>query len=296
MAWYTDLHGDAWQDKCKVLLHVMFPHEVQPIFDKGGDKGLDFIVVNEGIIFQAYGQEPNCRDPLKSLKSKFEDLKKLQTNKEYIKKLFGDKKVVKWILIINIVNFNNVIHEYAKGKENDVKSWNLDYIDNTNFQIFVYDPSYLEKAHSEFNEKYLVVLPETEVPPLEQLYSSEKFVKIYEKFKLILDENTAKSFALEQIENFIKHEILLAKIKTEKPDYYEDIENTIAAAEAFAKKGSIGTGTYDSFQNAEIYLNNNLNNSIGSKIQGKSINNLQKFIMARWLIDCPLNFIPKKEE
>lgn len=70
LLWYTELYGDGWEDRCNALLALKHGADYQPIGDKGGDLGLDGLVLCQGIAYQAYGQEPENQDPAKGVKDK----------------------------------------------------------------------------------------------------------------------------------------------------------------------------------------------------------------------------------
>jgi hypothetical protein len=99
--WYLDYHGDAWQHICNILLGFRDGIDYQPIGDKGGDLGLDGLTLRHGTAYQAYGQEPDNKDPVAGVRKKIAtDLKKLQLNEAGIAEIIGAKKIKNWILLL----------------------------------------------------------------------------------------------------------------------------------------------------------------------------------------------------
>lgn len=115
--WYLDYNGDAWEGICNVLLGTKYGTDYQPIGDKGGDLGLDGLNLRAGTAYQAYGQEPENKDPVSGVRKKIgTDLKKLQLNESDIAAIVGGKKIRSWALLLNKEIPHNDLHRYAKQK------------------------------------------------------------------------------------------------------------------------------------------------------------------------------------
>lgn len=297
LTWYTAYHGDTWEEMCNALLALKHGVNYQPISDKGGDNGLDGLVASQGIIYQAYGQEPENNDPVKGVKGKIhKDLAKLDKNKNSILEIIGTQKISRWVLLLNKEIPSNDLHAYIKKKQDEVISWGLSFI-ASDFQVLIQPPSYFHTEYLELEKKrddrIEVDVKKLTAPSMESIRRNTQFIAVLEKFKKITDEKTAEEFAYDEIKQYIENAAQLDLIQKEEPDFYSEIENIRSDVESDAKQGSILSGTYNSMANTQNTLEQRLNNKIGSRLGGATLRRVRKFIIADWFVRCPLNFKSK---
>ncbi len=298
--WYKELYGDDWEDRCHALLSLKHAANYQPIGDKGGDFGLDGLNSSEGIVYQAYGQEPENNDPAKGVKDKIRnDLGKLKKNQNDILNLLGDKKIRRWILLINKDIPHNSIHQYAKDKENDVKSWQLEFIDD-DFQVIIQTPSYFETESLEYHKKkddrIEVEVPDPKTPSMSNIRQNKHFTKVFNKFQKIVDDDAdAERLALDEIKKYFDNAIWLDETRKQQPEFYSSIVEVRSDVESEANQGSIMEGSFASFSNTKDILETRLINKIGKRLGAKTLNNVRKYIIADWLVRCPLDFKQKEQ-
>ncbi len=299
--WYRELYGDDWEDRCHALLSLKHGANYQPIGDKGGDLGLDGLSLSEGIAYQAYGQEPETIDPAQGVKNKIhKDLGKLKKNQNEISKLLGDNKIKRWLLLINKDIPHNSIHQYAKNKESEVKSWQLEFIDD-DFQVIIQMPSYFETESLEYHKKkddrIEVEISNPQAVSMSNMRENEQFIKVFNKFRKITDnDEDAENLALDEIKNYFENAIWLDETQKQQPEFYSSIEEVRSDVEDDAKQGSIMEGSFNSFSNTKNTLETRLINKIGARLGTKTLKNVRKYIIADWFVRCPLNFKQKGQK
>jgi hypothetical protein len=298
--WYTAYHGDSWEEMCNVLLSLKHGTKYQPISDKGGDMGLDGLVLSDGIAYQAYGQESENQNPTKGIKDKIrDDLNKLKKNEKDIFEVVGDAKISKWVLLLNLQIPSSSIHTYAKTKEDDVKSWNLPFISD-DFRVFVQPPSYFETEYLEYkkkkDERIEINISTNYAPSLSGLRQHDQFLAVLEKFKKISpeSESVAEHLAYKQFKEYFENAEQLSQVRKKEPDFYSEIEDIRFDVEAEAEEGSLLSGSFDSMSQTKNVLETRLNNKIGSRLGSNTLSRVRKYIIADWFVRCPLDF--KKQE
>lgn len=297
--WYLDYNGDAWEGICNVLLGTKYGTDYQPIGDKGGDLGLDGLNLRAGTAYQAYGQEPENKDPVSGVRKKIgTDLKKLQLNESEIAAIIGSKKIRNWALLLNKEIPHNGLHRYAKQKETEVKSWGLSIID-PDFQVSIQTPSFLETEWLEYqkrrDDRIEVTVEDQPVPALVVLRQNENFKLVYEKFRVITDnDEEAEQLAYFELKNFLENSIQLSEIQRREPDFFSQIEEIRSDIENDAEQGSIAVGSWDSFSHVKTTLESRLNAVVGNRLGAKTLSRIRKYTIADWLVRCPLRFKRKR--
>ncbi|MBY5546366.1 hypothetical protein HFO61_05915 [Rhizobium leguminosarum] len=296
--WYLNYDGKAWEGLCDVLLARKHEADYQPMGDKGGDLGLDGLYARGGTIYQAYGQEPENKDPVGGVRSKIgADLNKLKKNKDEIEEILGDTKIKSWVLLLNKDIPHNHLHRYAKKKEIEVKSWQLPFI-ASDFQVIIQPPSFLETEWLEYrkrrDDKVEVPISKPQAPEIELLKGNENFRKVYAKFLAIYDApETAERMAYVELKNFIENSIQLDEIRKREPEFYSEIEEIRSDIEMDAESGSLAVGSYETYSGIKTTLEQRLNAVVGGRLGERTLSGVRKFTIADWLVRCPLNFKKK---
>ena len=296
--WYADYHGDSWEEMCNVLLGLKHGPNYQPISDKGGDMGLDGLVISEGIAYQAYGQEPENQNPTKGVKDKItKDLKKLKENEKDIIQVIGDAKISRWVLLLNLQIPSNSIHAFAKTKQDEVKSWNLPFISD-DLQVFIQPPSYFKTEYLEHKKKkddrVEIDIAPNYAPSMDGLRQHNQFLAVLEKFKKIASEDVAERLAYNQFKEYFENAEQLSEVSKREPDFYNEIEDIRSDVEKDAEMGSLLSGSYESMSQTQNTLEARLNSKIGSRLGNYTLTRVRKYIIADWFVRCPLDF--KKKE
>jgi hypothetical protein len=298
--WYTLLHGDGWEERCHALLALKHATDYQPITDKGGDFGLDGIVVCNNLAYQAYGLEPGNQDAAKSVKDKIHrDITKLKKNADEIAPLFGSQQLKRWVLLLNQDIPHSSIHAYAKAKQDWLISEGLSYVAD-DFQIIIQTPTFFETENLEYqkkkDDKVEVGFDAIEAPDLDGLRTNPNFITVYDKFRVISDtDQDAEFLAYKEVKNHIENGIQIDAIRTREPDFYSEIETVRSDVEADANEGSMLEGNFNSYSNAKSTLEQRLNHKIGNRLGQQTLANVRKYIIADWLVRCPLRFKAKTQ-
>lgn len=296
--WYTAYDGDAWEEMCNVLLGLKHGPNYQPISDKGGDMGLDGLVLSDGIAYQAYGQEPENQNPTKGVKDKItKDLKKLKKNEKGIVEVVGTTKIYRWVLLLNLQIPSNSIHAFAKAKQDEVKSWNLPFVSD-DFQVLIQPPSFFKTEYLEHKKKkddrIEIDISPNSAPSMDGLRQHSQFLAVLEKFKKIAPEKSAERLAYNQFKEYFENAEQLSEVSKREPDFYNEIEDIRSEVETDAEMGSLLSGSYESMSQTQNILETRLNNKIGSRLGSYTLSRVRKYIIADWFIRCPLDF--KKQE
>ncbi len=297
--WYTAYHGDSWEEMCNVLLSLKHGSKYQPISDKGGDMGLDGLVLSDGVAYQAYGQEPDNQNPAKAVKDKIrKDLHKLNDNKDDIHEVVGEAKISRWVLLLNRQIPSSSIHAYAKTQEDEVKTWNLPFLAD-DFRVFIQPPSYFGTEYLEHkkkkDERVEINISANSAPSLTGLRQHGQFLAVLEKFKKISSEDdVAERLAYKQFKEYFENAEQLSEIRKREPDFYSEIEDIKFDVEADAEEGSLLSGSFESMSQTRNVLESRLNNKIGLRLGANTLNRVRKYIVADWFVRCPLDF--KKQE
>ena len=298
--WYTDYWGDDWEEICNILLGLKHGVDYEPISDTGGDNGLDGLVVSNGTAYQAYGQEPENKDPVKGVKDKIhKDLTKLKTFESDIAEILKNNKISRWVLLLNKAVPHNDIHAFTKKKQEQVKSWELPIL-TSNFQAIVQPPSYLQSEYNEYKKKKydrIEVEIEAGIPPsFDSIKEESSFINVSNKFKKITDIKSAEILAYNEIKAHIENTSQFDEIRKQQPDFYSEIEEIRSDVESDAEQGSILEGSYNSFANTRFILESRLNNKIGERLGSSTLKRVRKFIISDWFVRCPLDFKDKDSE
>lgn len=294
MNWYMKYHGDSWEEICNVLLYLKYEHEYQPISDKGGDMGIDGVVLSAGTAFQAYGIEPENKNPAQTTKNKIHaDLTKLKSNEKEISEILGKAKIKIWILLLNRQIPHSSIHSYVKKKEAEVKDWQLSIID-PEFRVVICDPTFLETEYMELKKRQdsriEINIEKPNIPTLDVLKSNEKYKKVVEKFKDIVGLEEAEQLAYMEIKAYFENTSQLDQIRKREPNLYNEIIDIRSGVEEEAKKGSLTAGNYHSWSNTKTVLNTRLFQQVGDRLGGNTFDRVCNFIIADWFVRCPLKF------
>jgi hypothetical protein len=295
--WHLNLNGDAWETMCNTLLSLKYGPAYQTISDNGGDYGLDGINVSEKTIFQAYGLELDNKDPLKGCKDKIhKDLSKLHENSAKIAEILGENKISRWALVLNRKIPHSDLLIYLKKKETEIKGLNLPFIDS-DFQATILEPTFLEPEHLELVKKkdnrVEIEIDKIPTPDLSEIKTNKNFIEVYTKFTAIASQQEAEQLAYFEIRNYIENSIVLDEMRKKEPDFFSEIEEIRSDVEQEAAHGSLMDGTFNSYANTKQILEARLDHKIGSRLGSNILGRIKRYIIADWLVRCPLKFKDK---
>jgi len=185
---FTD--GDEWEDFCQSCLKIKHQHQnFKPVpADSGGDYGLDGFNT-DGDAYQCYCPEKEYTDAdlYKHQRKKVtDDIQKLYDYRDKIKKILNGVKIKRWYFTTPVWKSKDLIL-HCNTKENLVKSWGLDFIDD-NFQIGIKDYQYFlpEIPHVIDSGKIVNPMNYQEL----DFQSTEPSTQTIEEFKATYENNT----------------------------------------------------------------------------------------------------------
>lgn len=185
---FTD--GDEWEDFCQSCLKIKHQHQnfKSVPADSGGDYGLDGYNTT-GDAYQCYcpEKEYNDKELYEHQRQKItDDIQKLYNYRDKLKKILNGVKIKTWHFTTPLIKSKELIL-HCNTKENLVKSWNLDFIDD-DFQIGLKDYEYFlpEIPHVIDSGKILNPMNYQEV----DFVSTEPTSQTIEDFKASYENNT----------------------------------------------------------------------------------------------------------
>ena len=185
---FTD--GDEWEDFCQSCLKIKHQHQnfKSVPADSGGDYGLDGYNTS-GDAYQCYCPEKEYTDKelYEHQRQKItDDIQKLYNYRAKLKKILNGVKIKTWHFTTPLIKSKELIL-HCNTKENLVKSWNLDFIDD-DFQIGLKDYQYFlpEIPHVIDSGKILNPMNYQEL----DFVSTEPTSQTIEDFKASYENNT----------------------------------------------------------------------------------------------------------
>jgi len=136
--------GDEWEEFCQSCLKIKFQHSnfKSVPADSCGDYGLDGFD-STGEVFQCYCPEKEYTDKELYEHQRIKvttDVQKLKTYSDKLRTILNGVKIKKWNFTTPLIKSKELIL-HCNEKENLVKSWGLDFIDDS-FQIGLKDYEY----------------------------------------------------------------------------------------------------------------------------------------------------------
>lgn len=148
--------GDSWEALCHLSLKMKYGASYTEVPASPGDFGLDGFI-EEGIAFQCYCPERECTDKELYISQRDKinkDTKKLKLYETQVKNLLKNTKIKKWVLLTPHVKSNDII-SYCNNKTDEIRGYELDFIDNTSFLVkaedFKFIHEYIPDALSSLN-------------------------------------------------------------------------------------------------------------------------------------------------
>lgn len=138
---YGSFDGNSWEGMFQIILKRKYMAVgYVKVKASPGDFGIEGYT-KDGRTFQCYC--PNLNIDTKSFYEKqrtkvTDDLNKLKTNHKELSEILGGVKLKTWVLVTPIISHRDLIN-HCNIKRDLVKSWNLPFIDNDNFEILVHE-------------------------------------------------------------------------------------------------------------------------------------------------------------
>ncbi len=273
-----------------------------------GDFGIEGFT-KDGLTFQCFCPETN--EDNKKLYGRqrdkiTEDINKLKINEKELKEILGDTTLKTWALITPRMGHHDLL-SHCNTKKELVKSWNLPFIDNENFNVLVHEcDDYaleigeyfnqtdkklsLQPNDDEVNENKLVEWKDTEISLVQNaLLKNATIIKS-------LNKNTNKDKAInaltdEQARHYLNGESILRKWRSTQPENHQRFTELMASvASELKERCLLSTVDPSPFVNEiKSYMEEKIKATF-PYLDESTIVRLKNHCVAFWIMTCPIYF------
>ena len=303
---FGNFDGNKWESISQLCFKNNFREEAyQEIKATPGDFGIEGFT-RTGKVFQCYcpNEHYSAKELYENHRDKItKDLKKLKTFEQQLKKILGTTKINKWYFVTPTYAKNEIVQHCTQKKE-EVKSWNLSIIDNTNFEVIFEDIDFLHpflNTAIENSKIKIDISPSTTIEKSDKLKWKGSEISLIEnaqnknthrvnKSSSNFDANLDKLVDI-NVENYLEGNNILIKWKEDYPNDYESFLDITSAIESEIEERCIS----NTKEPSELYnefrglLKSELQNSF-KNLAPQLILKLTNWALADWIFRCPINF------
>lgn len=306
---YGAFNGNTWENMFQVVLKSKYmPVGYQRIPATPGDFGLEGFT-KDGKCFQCYCPEMNDdnRKLYERQRDKItEDINKLKTNNKEILRILGDVKIKTWTLITPYMGHNDLL-AHCNAKKELVKSWNLPFIDNENFEVLVHESTDYSKeigeylGHSnkkisfqplqdEITDEILVQWKESKIELVKNAYDKNEVRIKSLNMQFDIDKRT-NALTHESARSFLNGESILRVWKSTQPENHQRFIELVLTLETELREKCLlrivnPNEFIESIKNdVEIRIKSSF-----SYLDDSTVVRLKNYCIAYWLMGCPLYF------
>ncbi len=298
--------GNKWESISQLCFKNNFREEsYQEIKATPGDFGIEGFT-RTGKAFQCY-----CPDEHYSTDKLYEkhrdkitkDLKKLKTYEKQLLKILGNTKIKKWYFVTPTYAKNEIVGHCSQKKE-EVKKWNLEIIDNDDFEVIFEDINFLHpflNTALENSKIKIDVIPETQVQASDKLKWKDSEISLIETSQIknayrINDSSPNHESKLDKlvdlnVQNYLEGNNILFKWKEDYPIDYENFLDITSSIESEIEERCITNTKEPSelYEDFRVLLKSELQNSF-KNLAPQMISKLTNWALADWIFRCPINF------
>jgi len=290
-----------WESHANNLLRARYrisEFDYIPIPDHdGGDGGIEGFSL-DGYVYQMYCPEDAfTADSLyqKQRTKMTDDIGKFISNSKKMKSYFGDLKIKRWVLVVPTHKTRRII-SHATKKTNEVKAANLDYVDNENFRVLIWDRNDFQQEETELLTSGLATLK------LNPISVTESEVEFYQESEPDFTKNITRKLGKlsgntqainkgkeKLIKNAIISQNMLSDLKQDYGDYYQQI---ISARVERSEQLYIEALDSDPDQQKLSYQISILEGKLkeACKLHTDNLRTISQGTVADWLMNCTLDF------
>lgn len=273
-----------------------------------GDFGIEGFT-KDGQTFQCYC--PDINEDNKKLHERqrnkiTDDLGKLKTNAKELKELLGGVKLKSWILITPTIGHREIIN-HCNNKRDEVKKWNLPFIDNDAFEVLIHEADDYAKnigQYFEISGKKLTIRPEDKDSSSERLIEWKEAEIDLVQNAVQKNEIRIKSMATPgnvdkkvntltdaTIKAYLNGESILRKWQSSQPENHQRFTELIASVEdELRSKCLLAEVEPNAFViQIETYIADKIKSAF-QHLDESTIIRLKNYAVASWLVRCPLYF------
>lgn len=221
------------------------------------------------------------------------DIGKFIKNTDKMKGFFGDIKIKRWILVVPKHKTKEIV-THATKKTGEVKKANLDYVDNKDFRVLVWDLDEFKKEEASLLAAGIATLK------LEPINVPENKVEYFQGESPVFTENMIRKLGtLNSNPNVVKRgqetltrnaiisQNMMSELKQDYAEYYEKITSTTVKR---AEQLHIEEMDSDPDKQKISYQTKTLEAQLQSscKLHRDNIDIIAKGTVADWLMNCTL--------
>jgi hypothetical protein len=301
---YGKYNGDSWESICQICFKQKYSDTYREVkASSPGDHGIEGFT-STGKVFQCYSPDDNY-DSNKLYKYQRDkittDLKKIIIYEKQLKALLGDIKIKQWIFVTPKIDKNELIkHCTSKTKEYREKKSNI--LDD-NFEAIAQDAEFLlpflKTAISEVNPKIQfdgkasneqkVNYKNTESSLVEN--SNEKHLKRLSNTHNSNLEQIVDKFTDKTIKHFLDGKDIIDKWYHIFPSEYERFVKMVNQVEEKVEEDCLFpvTNYNERYKEIQEMLEMKVKNYF-SNLDDIMITDLVNYVIADWILRCPINF------
>lgn len=306
---YGGFNGSSWENMFQVVLKRKYmSSNYQRVAPSPGDFGLEGFT-KDGKAFQCYCPEINEENSKlydRQRQKITDDINKLKTNQKELCEILGDTKLKSWILITPRMGHHNLLR-HCNTKRDLVKSWNLPFIDNTDFDILVHEcEDYaielgeyfdqtgkklsLQPKEEDVNDDRLIEWKNAEIDLVKNAYNKNE-IRVRSLNKTVDIDGQTNVLTNENAKSYLNGESILRVWRSTQPENHQRFIELIASLESELRERCIL---------AEVQPNifvNDIKDYVEGKIRMSfphldeaTVVRLKNYCISFWLMTCPLYF------
>lgn len=309
---YGKFDNKKWEDICQICFKRKYDDECYfEILATPGDYGIEGFT-RTGKAFQCY-----CPDKEYSAKELYEkqrdkitkDLKKLKKYETQIKKKIGKTKITRWYFVTPSYTKNEIVDHCTKMML-EVKKWNLSIINNNDFEVVLYDVQsllpFFHIALSGSTQKFRIGAQKDAID-LQKIFSykdTDGFLVVNAKRKHTkrivqhgISENQVDSLTDKTIRHFLIGKDILEKWEKVLPLEYEKFRELIEKeTEEIEDRSLFPSSDFNrDYREVKNEIANLINENFAS-LESVMRKDLTNYVIADWLLRCPLNFVEERNK
>ena len=301
---YGEYDPNSWEDLCQRIFKNAYKDEIyQKMPDANGDLGIEGFTLKTGKLFQCYCPEDNIKgqELYSALRGKItKDIKKLERNAKELRSILGDVKIREWYLVTPRSADKN-IYKHCRKKEKEIAQKNLDILD-TSFQIIIHEIedyiTYLNFSEDGIRFDADVDSQEKEVWENGQ---NEYVNNAKKKYTVVFQDDYSDITKLEKsvlkavdisITRYLRGKKQLDFLRVYHPKDYEKFERMVSRLEEDVIFESLGAITDKKSFIKELI--ETVEKKAKTYLKGYDIimiGDLANQVVARWILECSLNFV-----
>ncbi len=307
---YGNFDGDLWERVCKICFNRKY--ESEKYFDivaSPGDYGLEGFT-KTGKAFQCYcpDQAYSANELYKNQRKKITtDLAKLKLYEPELKARLGDTTIITWYFVTPEYRKNDIL-AHCVNKTKEVKGWNLSIINKTDFDVVPVDIDflhpYLKVALDGTGTKLLLPadnLEEADIVKYEEdsgtlvANAKEKHGKRLHRVSGTTD--TVDGLTHRTIKNFLDGSNILEKFREIVPEDYERFIRIMEQQTGDVKDLSLSPSSDHNQRYIDVKkdIDGKVRQSFPN-LDDPTIKDLSNYVIAEWILRCPLDFIDNDED